>query len=95
MANRRGTLLVITLLTEYRIFILLDSDCLFDSLSADCQESNLALSALVLTERANYLHPKELCIHHSVSIIEVFAYPALAVAVDGAIRLRDQSPGSD
>src|SRR6266446_7732589 len=60
-----------------------DSDCsvqtsyLFDSLSADCQESNLALLASPLTDRANYLHPKGLYIHYSVGLkhfTEVFTY---------------------
>ncbi len=40
----------------------------FDSLSADFQESNLALLASPLPDRPNYFHPKELYIHHAVGL---------------------------
>ena len=40
----------------------------FDSLSADFQESNLALFASPFPDRPNYFHPKELYIHNAVGL---------------------------
>jgi hypothetical protein len=62
-----------------------------DSLSADCQESILALSASVLTERANYLHPKELQIHDSVSVkhfTEVLSIAQRAINIHSNMLIR-------